>query len=318
MNSFQDITEKLRKRARALLESGEVGAVIAYERGTVPLMSRPVIIRKPEDAGRLVFDGACFINLANFVRGHSGKVAVLAKGCDSRALCALLKEQQIKREDMHILGAPCGGMVDRVKVQERVGNREIISAEEKGDSIIIKGDGFEETVPRSDVLYAHCETCAHPNPVIHDELLGGEVRKKNADPFERVAEVEALPPNERWKRFAAEISRCIRCYACREACPLCYCKTCVIDDRAPSWLGSTLGEADVAAFHVIRAFHTAGRCTDCGNCSAVCPMGIGVSLLAGKLSKDVRDLFGVEINVDAETPPPLESYSMDDPNDMFM
>ena len=51
-------------------------------------------------------------------------------------------------------------------------------------------------------------------------------------------------------------------------------------------------EFEERMFHIIRAFHVAGRCTDCGECSRVCPQNIPLHLLNRKFIKDIDEIYG--------------------------
>ena len=66
-------------------------------------------------------------------------------------------------------------------------------------------------------------------------------------------------------------------------------------------------------FHIIRAFHVAGRCTDCGECSRVCPQNIPLHLLNRKFIKDINAFYGeYQAGADAESKSPLTDYKTGD------
>ncbi len=107
-----------------------------------------------------------------------------------------------------------------------------------------------------------------------------------------LARLEAMTVAERHQFWAAEMENCIRCYACRQACPLCYCTQCTVEVNQPQWIPTaptTLGNTE---WHVMRAMHLSGRCIECGECGRACPVGIPIHLLPIKLSKDVRETYG--------------------------
>jgi Na+-translocating ferredoxin:NAD+ oxidoreductase RnfC subunit len=144
-------------------------------------------------------------------------------------------------------------------------------------------------------------------------LLGDLVEEQDVDRYEDIRKVEALPPEERWQYFEDLISSCIRCYACRNACPACYCPTCFVDESRPQWVGKTIDATDTRTFHFLRAYHLAGRCTDCGACERACPMGIKVRQFTKKLEKDVKELYGYETGLTLEGRPALDTYKPGDP-----
>jgi L-lactate utilization protein LutB len=135
------------------------------------------------------------------------------------------------------------------------------------------------------------------------------------DPFKDVKAIENKSPDEKRRFFTQLISSCIRCYACRNACPLCYCPTCFVDESRPQWVGKSSDPVDTMTFHFLRAYHCAGRCTDCGACERVCPVGISMRQFTKKLNKDAFDLFGWEAGISKDQRPPLDVYQVNDYND---
>jgi ferredoxin len=86
-----------------------------------------------------------------------------------------------------------------------------------------------------------------------------------------------------------------------------------VDENQPQWCGKTVEETDLHTFHILRAFHCAGRCTDCGACESACPVGIKMRRLTSKLEKDIRELYNYSPGLDMESTPPLSVYRPDDP-----
>ncbi|MBZ4659579.1 MAG: 4Fe-4S ferredoxin [Desulfacinum sp.] len=311
-------TEKIREAARRLLAEKKVDGVIGFRRGTLPLMNEPVFVRHADQVDQLVWDGNCGVNLANYLTKRKDRVAVVAKGCDSRNIVVHIQENQIARDQLHILGIPCRGMLDRRAILKALDGREPLQVEETETDVTVSGDGFEQVFPRKDVLQDNCKICVHRNPVIYDELLGDPVEEqKDVDRYEDVRRIEAMTVEERWNYFEELIAPCIRCYACRNACPQCYCPTCFVDESRPQWVGKSLDPTDTRTFHFLRAYHMAGRCTDCGACERACPMDIKVRQFTKKLEKDVKELFGYEVGVVLEERPPLDTYRPDDPQDFI-
>jgi ferredoxin len=224
-----------------------------------------------------------------------------------------LLENQVKREQLYILGIPCQGMIDKRIIQDRLNGREVLKAEDTGQNVLVSGRDFEQTFERADFLQANCAICTHKNPVIYDELMGEPVEEKQIDRYEDIRRIESMLPEEKRLYFDDLIKPCIRCYACRNACPACYCPTCFVDESKPQWVGKTIDRTDTLTFHFLRAFHLAGRCTDCGSCERACPVGIKVRLFTKKLEKEVKELYGYEAGVLQDQQPPLDTYRPEDP-----
>ncbi len=310
--------DKIRQTASRLLKNKEVDVFIGYRKGTVPMMNEPVLIDDPGKADTLYWDSFCALNLCNYLTKRTDKIGIVATGCNSRNIVTHIVENQIKREQLYIVGIPCEGMIDHRAVMRAVKQKEILEIQENGDQFTVKGKDFEETFEKQKFLQNNCATCTHHNPVIHDELLGDPIEEQNdVVPFKDVEKIEEMAPEKRQNFFTRLISRCLRCYACRNACPLCYCPTCFVDESAPQWVGKSIDPTDTMTFHFLRAYHCAGRCTDCGACERVCPVGIKMRQFTKKLNKDCQDLFSWEAGLSLDQRPPLDVYSPDDYNDFI-
>ena len=309
--------DKIKEISRRLLKEAKVDMVIGFRKGTLPMMNEPCFVKTVEDVDNLVWDSSCGINLANYLTNRKEKIGIVAKGCDSRNIVTHIIENKIKRDQVMIIGVPCKGMIDRHNI-EAMAEGEIKEVIETDDTIQIKGDDFEKTLDKNEVLQQNCAICIHRNPVIYDELVADEVKEQtDVDRYEDVRHIEALSPDEKWDFFEDLLSTCIRCYACRNACPLCYCPTCFVDESRPQWVGKSQDPTDIRTFHFLRAYHCAGRCTDCGACERACPMGIKVRLLTKKLEKDCLELFDWEAGMTLEKRPPLDTYRPDDPDEFI-
>ncbi|MBW1731893.1 MAG: 4Fe-4S dicluster domain-containing protein [Deltaproteobacteria bacterium] len=313
-----EYTEKIRETAKKLLESGKVEVFIGYKKGSVPMMNEPVLIRSPEETDVLHWDSHCALNLCNYLTKRKEKIGIVATGCNSRNIVIHIIENQISRDQLYIVGVPCKGMVDHRAVKRAVNHREILEVTEEGDTIVVKGRDFEEKLEKNKVLQSNCAVCRHRNPVIYDELVAELVEEqKDVEPYKDVAMIEEMDPDRKWGFFTRMISTCIRCYACRNACPLCYCPTCFVDESRPQWVGKSIDPTDTMTFHLLRAYHCAGRCTDCGACERVCPVGISVRQFTKKLNKDAEELFDWEAGLSLDQRPPLDVYRPDDYNDFI-
>lgn len=277
MKEMQDV-------ARQLLSDGTVGVVIGYERG--PRGVRPAFAQTPSDAERLVFDGDCVQNLVTYLsprRPHLaklGKKAVVAKPCDIRAIAGLLRERQMQRDDVVVIGVRCPGV---------------------GED--------------------RCTGCSSREPTLFDHLVGPVITGQEPRASQRDArlrELEAMSPAERWSFWQGELSRCVRCHACREVCPMCQCERCVAAKTQPAWIESSPHARGNLSWQFTRVLHQAGRCVDCGECERACPAGIPLGLLTRKSTEIMARRFGHTPSDDPEAPAPIGAYRLDDPQEFIL
>jgi ferredoxin len=313
-----EYTEKIRETAKKLLQDGKVDVFIGYKKGTVPMMNEPVLISEPDKVDLLYWDSNCGLNLCNYLTKRTEKIGIVANGCNSRNIVTHITEGQIKRDQLYIVGLPCTGMIDYRAVQRAVNQKEILDIQENGDKFTVKGSDFEETFDKKEFLQTNCAICTHRNPVVQDEMVQEPVQEQEGvEAYEDVKKIEEMDAEKKWGLFSDAIEGCIRCYACRNACPLCYCPTCFVDESQPQWVGKSIDPTDTMTFHILRAYHCAGRCTDCGACERACPVGINVRQFTKKLNKDALDIFAWEAGLDLDQRPPLDVYKPDDYNDFI-
>ena len=299
-----DITLKIREIAARLLENGQVQMFLGWEKGPEEHQTRPFIARRVEDVEKLVFNEYSIHNLANALlkyRDGNEKIGIVAKGCDSRGIIRLLQDGQFQRERLYIVGVPCPGMKDPLQA--------------------VKNKSGFFPVAADSGLAAKCVNCIEPNPVIYDELIGEkETPRVQEGRFQQVQDIENMSVDERYRFFEDIFSRCIRCYACRQACVACNCRTCIFDEMKPQWVGRETSISDNFMYHLVRASHMAGRCVECGECERVCPVNIPLMLINQKLIKDVNTFFGPYEAGMAYTEgakPPLSSYQENDPDNFL-
>jgi ferredoxin len=313
-----EYVEKIRETARKLLEENKVDVFIGYKKGSVPMMNQPVLINNADQVDLLYWDSNCGLNLCNYLTGRTDRIGIVANGCNSRNIVTHITENQISRDQLYIVGIPCKGMIDHRAVQRAVKQKEILEIKEQGETFTVKGKDFEDTFNKKDYLQHNCLACTHRNPVIFDEMVAPPVEEQSGvDAYEDVKQIEDMDPEKKWNFFTRMIDKCIRCYACRNACPLCYCPTCFVDESKPQWVGKSSDPIDTMTFHILRAYHCAGRCTDCGACERVCPVGIPVRQFTKKLNKDAQELFSWEAGLTLDQRPLLDVFRPDDYNDFI-
>lgn len=310
---MQELTSDLIKIAKEKLASGAVQQVIGWRRGLFDEDVTPSTFKDAEDLEKnFVFNKYCKANLSKYLvkitraietaktttRTNNAmakqrdpnaaeapipneKVLAFLKPGDTHSFCQLLKENRITRDDVYVVAVPCSCEMDE-SVKE--------------------GEG--------------CDHCRNKKHVVYDEVVGKAREEAVADPsrFEGVEKIAAMTADERHEFWKNEFSRCIRCNACRDVCPACTCEKCVFDNNA---LYTSQKVAQVpfeeSLYHIIRAWHVAGRCTDCGECSRVCPEHIPLHLLNRKFVKDIDEIYGPYIaGSDMETKPPMLTWTAGD------
>lgn len=122
---------------------------------------------------------------------------------------------------------------------------------------------------------------------IHQFELDIDERNK-----ELLAKIEGMTQEERWQFWVKELEPCFKCYACRAACPMCYCHRCTVDFNQPQWIPVPATEIGNIEWHLMRAIHLTGRCIDCDACYNACPLAIPVNLLTKKTIVDAKANFG--------------------------
>ncbi len=109
-----------------------------------------------------------------------------------------------------------------------------------------------------------------------------------------------LQAPDRLAQWAGHFARCLKCYGCRNACPLCVCPSCKLEEDPYVSQGRVPPEP--LTFHLIRAMHLADRCVGCGACQEACPSGLPLLALHLWLRRSLRERHGWESGGDGLSP----------------
>ena len=319
--------DQLIEKASALLSDGTVSAVLGWGKGEFDYDVTPRVFSSVEELqDGFVWSDFCGANFSKYLVAKTqkieGKILVFLKPCDSYSFNQLLTEHRFDREKVYAVGIPCDGMADIAKVKAICGEG-ISAIDTTGEQMLATTlyDDAPKAIDTADVLAERCVNCKSKKIVAYDELLGDNGEVVESGRFDEVARLEAMTPDERFAFWQNELSRCIRCNACRDACPACTCEKCVFDNPNSGVENkSPANEFEEKLFHIIRAYHVAGRCTDCGECSRVCPQNIPLHLLNRKFIKDMNDFYGdYQAGEEVGSRAPLVDYTTEDlePGEVF-
>lgn len=314
--------QELINRAKQLLSDGTVARVLGWKVGDMSYNPEPAFFDNVKDLEEhFVYNGFCGANLSKYMIEASkleGKTLVCLKPCDTYSFQQLLKEHRVDREKAYIIGVGCKGKLNIENIR-KTGIKGILSVSgaelsDACDQLTITTLYGDKSLPYADAMLERCSVCKGKEHKIYDELLGDSKETKSADRFAEVERIENMSAEEKFAFFQSQLSKCIRCNACRNVCPACSCRKCVFDStKFDSSQKANADSFEEKMFHIIRAFHVAGRCTDCGECSRVCPQGIPLHLFNRKFIKDINELYGeYQAGADIEAKAPLTSYVFED------
>ncbi len=313
--------QELITRAKELLADGTVARVLGWKRGDLPYNPEPAYFETEAELKDFIYDGFCGANLSKYLIEGSkkeGKTLVFLKPCDTYSFNQLLKEHRVNREKVYLIGVACQGKLDIEKMRamgikgiEKIDGTDGLH---RSETLTVETIYGEKACTYESAMLERCLVCKGKEHKIFDEIVGESIETSTRERFERVAEIEAMLPEERFAYFQSQLSKCIRCNACRNVCPACSCRKCVFDsNKFDSVQKANVDSFEEKMFHIIRAYHVAGRCTDCGECSRVCPEGIPLELFNRKFIKEINGLYGeYQAGNDIEEKGPLTDFELDD------
>jgi formate dehydrogenase subunit beta len=191
------------------------------------------------------------------IREPRGRIGVVLRPCELRALVELVKLKQASLDDILTIGIDCLGTYD-VPVYTRMR----ADADENHLAALLATAQSDELAPQ-EALRDACQMCEKPHveeadvvlelfgtdlaagiPVtLSDERAAAVAEKLALDPVDAdgrraevvervVVQVRDTRLGEMRQRLEQEgvegiLAACVRCHNCMTVCPICYCKTCL-------------------------------------------------------------------------------------------
>ncbi len=330
MRDYRSESAELRRVCADLLDRDAVQCIVAWTEGEDRPRVRETLIEKgrADLIQKIVWSPFCTTSNITFLKKNKAalagrKLGLVVKDCDLAALNVLLQEHFIKREDVVTIGARCDGLAEADQFPRPQGADFPITSDAEGVSV------GQERRRWEDFGFTACTTCAY-DYMRPDHLIGEYGRKKGVPEWKHLARVLAQGPDGRREHYAPIFDACIRCYACREVCPVCACVECAIDPGeraitprtapaekacAPQWASRERRLSENAVYLLTRTMHMAGRCIRCGWCERSCPVGLPLMELLDLSYDAAKRIYGYEAGRDPAAPPFLASYAEADPDD---
>jgi hypothetical protein len=293
--------EKLQKIAKDLLESGEVSLVIGYTKGSNPQRMRPAFITKAEDADRLSFNHHAVQDLAVFLKKPEvkkfGKIGIVVKGCDEKAVNALIQEYQVSRDNIKIIGVECNGVIRQ-------------NLADKGETAVSEAS-----------VYDKCLICNEHTPILYDYLVPSEDPKLNLSgnlkPYVKIEELDSMSPEEKNSFWEKEFDKCIKVLCMQTGLSVMLLFKVYRRKEYASMDRHKSRRDRQCPVELNQGLSSFGRCIGCGECERACPVNIPLMLINEKMARDVNNLFGYKSGLDINAKPVFGVFSESDFNEFI-
>jgi len=257
-----DALSAIRGFLKQLLEADVVDALLVpmeTPAGTVTpaLVAEPALLDAANPLAPVMGLNAARMAGKVSIREPRGRIGVVLRPCELRALVELVKLQQASLEDLVTIGVDCPGTYDvsvytAMRDNGGVDMAPLMEAAHSGELVA------EEEL----VLRDACQMCEKPYAEGADILLGlfgadltvgvpvtlsdemgeklgltpSEDSGKRAEVVERVVTSRTEVRDARFAKIRQQLDQegvegvlaaCVRCHNCMTVCPICYCKTCL-------------------------------------------------------------------------------------------
>ena len=277
---MNEITQNVQREAHRLLHDQEVDVVIGYQLGWDSEQAVPCFVTQEQDVEKLVFGERCSHNLAKYLVGREGYLTSRFRPSDEVVRVALVARPATLRTIAALIREAQFAREDLIVLGIVDGTRIGIDPDVEVGRIPVDSTQSAETVAQ-------------------------------------IEQIDNMSLSEKQAWWNREFAKCIRCYACRQVCPFCYCEQCIVDENQPQWIDKSSSLRNNVYWNLIRAYHLTGRCTGCGECDRVCPVDIPLQLINHQMRDKVESAFGFVSGTDLAAEPALAAFQPEDPEDFI-